>query len=87
MLRLIPFTCMPSPLPRQVQWKLVRSYDSIVFGLPRISGGSAPALPFSRPAQRLPCYGLQICQVAFATFYTEGFSSFVASATASIATG
>jgi hypothetical protein len=44
-------------------------------------------MPFSRPAQRLLCYGLQTCQVAFATFCTEGFSSFVASATASIATG
>src|SRR5208283_5042493 len=43
---------MPSPLPRQVQWKLVRSYIPTVFGLPRIGGGSAPALRFSRPAQR-----------------------------------
>jgi len=86
-LRLIPFTCMPSLLPRQVRWKLVRSYIPIVFGLPRISGGSAPATPFSRPAQRSPCYGLQICQVALATFYTRGFSSFVASTAAPIATG
>ncbi len=51
-LRLTPFACMPSPLPRQVRWKLVRSYIPIVFGLPRIVGGSAPATPFSRPAQR-----------------------------------
>jgi hypothetical protein len=33
--------------------ELVRSYDSISFGLPRNRGGSAPALVFSRPAQRL----------------------------------
>src|SRR6266478_4136519 len=52
-LHLVPFACMPSPLPRQVRWKLVRSCDSIVFGLPRNRGGSAPALRFSRPAQRL----------------------------------
>jgi hypothetical protein len=32
-------------------------------------------------------YGLQTRRVAYATLYTEGFSSFVASATASIATG
>jgi hypothetical protein len=32
-------------------------------------------------------YGLHARRVAYATFYTEGFSSFVASATASIATG
>jgi hypothetical protein len=30
----------------------VRSYCSIVIGLPRFSGGSAPASPVSRPAQR-----------------------------------
>src|SRR5467141_1915471 len=33
--------------------EFVRSYDSISFGLPRNRGGSAPALVFSRPAQRL----------------------------------
>jgi len=33
--------------------EFVRSYDSIRFGLPRIGGGSAPALSVSRPAQRL----------------------------------
>jgi hypothetical protein len=33
--------------------EFVRSYDSIRFGLPRNRGGSAPALVFSRPAQRL----------------------------------
>src|SRR5262249_60984399 len=32
-------------------------------------------------------YGLHARQVAYATFYTEGFSSFVASAAAPIATG
>ncbi len=31
----------------------VRSYRSVVVGLPRVMGGSAPALCFSRPAQRL----------------------------------
>src|SRR5262249_49929918 len=49
---MVPFACMPSPIPRQDRWKLVRSYDSINFGLPRNRGGSAPALTFSRPAQR-----------------------------------
>ena len=33
--------------------EFVRSYDSTNFGLPRNRGGSAPALVFSRPAQRL----------------------------------
>src|SRR5258705_900411 len=43
---------MPSPLPRQVRWNLIRSYGSINFGLPHITVGSAPALPVSRSAQR-----------------------------------
>jgi len=33
--------------------EFVRSYHSTSFGLPRNRGGSAPALVFSRPAQRL----------------------------------
>ena len=33
--------------------EFVRSYDSIRFGLPQNQGGSAPALVFSKPAQRL----------------------------------
>src|ERR1039457_2889112 len=43
---------MPSPLPRQVRLNLIRSYGSIVVGLPQITVGSAPALSVSRPAQR-----------------------------------
>ena len=35
---LVPFACIPSPIPRQVGWKLVRSYDSLRFGLPSKSG-------------------------------------------------
>jgi hypothetical protein len=46
------FVCMPSPIPRQDQWNLVRSNGSINVGLPSIVCGSAPALPVSRPAQR-----------------------------------
>jgi len=49
---MVPFARMPSPLPRQDRWKLVRSYDPISFGLPRSHGGSAPASLFSGPAQR-----------------------------------
>src|ERR1039458_624544 len=43
---------MPSPLPRQARWNGFAHYCSIVFGLPQITVGSAPALHFSRPAQR-----------------------------------
>jgi hypothetical protein len=50
---MVPIAYMPSLIPRQVEWDFVRSYDPIRFGLPRNRGGSAPALVFSRPAQRL----------------------------------
>src|ERR1035441_8091156 len=43
---------MPSPLPRQVRWNRFAHDCSIVVGLPQITVGSAPALHFSRPAQR-----------------------------------
>ena len=42
----------------------LRSYCCIDFGLPHISGGSAPALTFSRPARHLLHYGLHARQVA-----------------------
>ena len=49
---MVPFACMPS-LPTPAGWmESVRSYYSIGCGLPRNRGGSAPALTFSRPAQR-----------------------------------
>ena len=85
--------CVWSPLPTcrrqcpgRTDGKLVRSYDPINCGLPRNRGGSAPASTFSRPAQRSR-YGLPARRVAKATFYTRGFSSFVASAATLIATG
>jgi hypothetical protein len=52
-LRMVHFAYMPSPNTPAGLMKFVRSYDSISFGLPRNRGGSAPALVFSRPAQRL----------------------------------
>ena len=57
---------------------------------------SSSAFPESEAGRPLHCsfrgllsvrYGLHAHRVAYATFYTEGFSSFVASAAASIATG
>src|SRR6266566_2331469 len=51
-LRMVPFACMPSPIPRQVRWNLFAHTIPLRFGLPHNRGGSAPALVFSRPAQR-----------------------------------
>ena len=65
----------------------VRSYDSIRFGLPRNRGGSAPASLFSGPAQRLLTLRPARSPSRLATLCTRGFSSFVASTAALIATG
>ena len=54
---------------------------------PRNRGGSAPALVFSRPAQRSLTLRPARSPSRLATLFTEGFSCFVASAAASIATG
>src|SRR5208337_4512245 len=59
--------------------EFVRSYDSIRFGLPRNRGGSAPALVFSRPAQRSLTLRPARSPSRLATLYTRGFSSLVAS--------
>jgi len=67
--------------------EFVRSYDSISFGLPRNRGGSAPALVFSRPAQRLLTLRPARSPSRLATLCTRGFSSLVASTAALIATG
>jgi len=67
--------------------ELIRSCFSIVVGLPLTHDRSAPALPVSGPAQRSLRYSLHVRGVAIATLYIEGFSSFVTSTAASIATG
>src|SRR4029077_4158723 len=67
--------------------EFVRSYHSIRFGLPRNGGGSAPALVFSRLAQRLLTLRPARSPSRLATPATRGFSSLVASTAALIATG
>jgi hypothetical protein len=66
---------------------LVRSYRSTNFGLPTNRGGSAPALSVSGPAQRLHTLRPARSPSRLATLCTRGFSSFVASTAALIATG
>ena len=67
--------------------EFVRSYDSTNFGLPSNRDGSAPALRFSRPAQRSLTLRPACSPSRLATLCTRGFSSFVASTAALIATG
>src|SRR2546425_448927 len=67
--------------------ELVRSYCSTNFGLPTNRGGSAPALSVSGPAQRSLTLRPARSPSRLATLCTRGFSSFVASPAALIATG
>jgi hypothetical protein len=50
---MVHFARMPSPIPRQVCWNLFARTVPTTSAFPRSRGGSAPALVFSRPAQRL----------------------------------
>ena len=67
--------------------ELVRSSLSVDGGLPCVTVRSAPAIAFSRPAQRSLTLWPARSRSRHATLYTEGSDSFVASAAASIATG
>ena len=58
--------------------EFIRSYSSIRFGLPRNRCRSAPALVFSRPAQRLLTLRPARSPSRLATLCTKGFSSLVA---------
>ena len=86
-LHLVPFVCMPSPIPRQDRWarSLVLSHrHRPSLDSPRV--GSCITLFEACTAFTL----VTACKLAkspIATLYTEGFSSFVASTTAPIATG
>jgi hypothetical protein len=85
-LRLVPFVRMPSPIPRQDRWELFAHLPS-TSAFPRFAAGRLLHHPFRGLHSVHDCYGLPTCQVAYATLYTRGFSSFVASTTAPMATG
>ena len=68
---------MPSPLPRQVRRtrSLVPFRQSSAF--PESQAGRLLHYPFRGLLSVYSHYGLHARQVAFATLYTGGFSSFV----------
>ena len=83
-----PLSHMPSPLPRRNRWVRVSFSFPNSGGLPRIEGGSASALPFSRPAQRsLHVTAYTLAESLTDPFTPECFSRFVTSTTVPIATG
>ena len=65
----------------------IRSCFPIAVGLPCIHARSAPALSVSGLLSVHLRYDLYARQVALATLYAEGFSSFVTSTATSFATG
>jgi hypothetical protein len=86
-LLLVPFVCMPSPIPRQVRWNLFARTLPPSAAFPRVSAGRLLRYTFRGLHSVYSNYGLQTCQVANATLYTGGFRSFVTSTPAPIATG
>jgi hypothetical protein len=86
-LPLVPYVCMPSPLPRQVRWNRFAQYCSIDFGLPHITVRWAPALSVSWPAQRsLRLRPTDSPSRPMRPSNTGGSGGFVASTAAPIAT-
>ena len=83
----LPLPDMPSPIPRR-DHRLWLAHFTCDVGLPRVLAGSASAFHFSRPAQRSLRFR-PACSPSsyFRAFYTRGFSRFVTSATAPVATG
>ena len=77
---------MPSPIPRR-NHRLRFAHFTCDSGLPRTIAGSASALVFSRPAQRSLALWPACSPSPLRTLYIRGFSHFVASTTALIATG
>jgi hypothetical protein len=84
---MVPFACMPSPIPRQVCWNLFARTIPLASAFPEIGAGRHLHQRFRGLLSVYSRYGLHARRVANATFYTEGFSSFVASAAASLLPG
>src|SRR5258708_14316538 len=78
---------MPSPIPRQVVWNLFAHTIPSASAFPRFTAGQLLHHRFRGLLSVHSRYGLHARQVALATLCTRGFSSFVASTTALIATG
>ena len=85
--RTFPLSRMPPPIPRHGCWMPVSLTSPAVAAFPASTGRSARASPFSRLAQRSLTLRPACSPSHLVTLYTEGFSHFVTSMTAPIATG
>jgi hypothetical protein len=84
---MVHFAYMLSPIPRQVGRNLFAHTIPSTSAFPRIGAGRLLHHCFRGLLGVHSRYSLHARQVAFATLYTRGFSSLVASTTALIATG
>ncbi len=78
---------MPSPLPRWNRKVHLSLSSSAISAFPEIMAGRLPHHVFRGLLSVHSRYGLHTRQVTFMTLYTGGFSRFVTSTTAPIATG
>src|ERR1022692_3836443 len=83
----LPLVCMLSPLPRWNRKVHLSLSSSAISAFPEIMAGRLPHHVFRGLLSVHSRYGLHTHQVTFMTLYTGGFSRFVTSTTAPIATG
>ncbi len=86
-LRLLPVACMPSPLPRQDRCDLFARAVPSASAFPVTQAGRLLHYPFRGLLSVHSRYGLHARRIAIATLSTGGFSGFVTSTTAPVATG
>jgi hypothetical protein len=78
---------MLSPIPRRNRGVHISLSSPTMAAFPDFWAGRLPHCVFRGLLSVHSRYGLHTCQVTFMTFYTGGFSRFVTSTTAPIATG
>src|SRR5258708_36077785 len=84
---MVPFACMPSPIPRQVGWNLFARTIPLASAFPRTGVGRLLHCRFRGLLSVHSRYGLHARPSRLATLCTKGLSSFVASPAALIANG
>src|SRR5258708_27009308 len=83
---MVHFAYMPSPIPRQVRWKFVRSYIPSTSAFPETEAGRLLHHYFQGLLSVHLRYGLHAPQGAFATPSTRGFNRLVGPPPALIST-
>src|SRR5437762_7933113 len=78
---------MPSPLPRRSRWVRSSLTSPAMTAFPGSLAGRLPHSTFRGLLSVYSRYGLHTRQAPFRALFTEGFSRFVTSTTAPIATG